>query len=102
MTDNILQMWPEILAVVGGSVIIFLFALAMGLPHHPKVLPGSSGHRPSDETGGDEEIRADGYIDSFAGEIEEAGGSMPPVVKLALPGILIWWLLYLILNWTPK
>jgi hypothetical protein len=102
MTDNILQIWPEILAVVGGSVVLFLFALALGLSHKSKTLPGSSGHRTSDESGNDEEIRADGYIDSFAGEIEEAGGSMPPVVKLALPGILIWWLLYLILNWMPK
>ena len=102
MTDNILQMWPEILAVVGGSVILFLFAIALGLPHRPKTLPGSSGHRPAEESGEDEEIRADGYIDSFAGEIEEAGGSMPPVVKLALSGILIWWLLYLIFNWVSK
>ncbi|MCB2178286.1 hypothetical protein KQH61_00045 [bacterium] len=102
MTANVLQIWPEILGVVGGSVVLFLFALALGLPHRPKTLPGSRGHRPTDESGEDEEIRADGYIDSFAGEIEEAGGSMPPVVKLALPGILIWWLLYLILNWTLR
>jgi len=102
MTDNVLQMWLEILAVVSGSIILFAFAIAMGISHRPKTLPGSSGHRPAEESGEDEEIRADGYIDSFAGEIEEAGGSMPPVVKLALPVILIWWLLYLILNWTPR
>ena len=102
MTDNVLQLWPEILAIVGASVVLFLFALALGLPNRPKTLPGSSGHRSLDESGEHEEIRADGYIDSFAGEIEEAGGSMPPVVKLALPGILIWWLLYLIFNWAPK
>jgi hypothetical protein len=102
MTENVLQLWPEILAVIGGSIVLFLFALALGMPHRPKVLPGSSGHRAPEESGEDEEIRADGYIDSFAGEIEEAGGSMPPVVKLALPGILIWWLLYLIFNWAPK
>ena len=102
MTDNVLQIGPQIVAIIFGSVVLFLFALMLGLPHRPKTLPGSSGHRQETETGEDEEIRADGYIDSFAGEIEEAGGGMPPVVKLALPGILIWWLLYLILNWTPK
>ncbi|MFL7894217.1 MAG: hypothetical protein ACK2UM_09145 [Anaerolineales bacterium] len=102
MTDNVLQILPEILAIIGGSVVIFLFAVALGIPHRPKNLPGSSGHRPPEDSGENEEIRADGYIDSFAGEIEEAGGGMPAVVKLALPGILIWWLLYLILNWTPK
>ena len=102
MTDNVLQLWPQIRAIIFGGVVLFLFALMLGLPHRPKTLPGSSGHRKDSEIGEDEEIRADGYIDSFAGEIEEAGGGMPPVVKLALPGILIWWLLYLILNWTPK
>jgi hypothetical protein len=102
MTENVLQQWPEILAVIGGSIVLLLFALALGMPHRPKVLPGSEGHRPNEENAENEEIHADGYIDSFAGEIEEAGGSMPPVVKLALPGILIWWLLYLIFNWAPK
>lgn len=102
MTENALELWPEILAVIAGVIILFLFALTVALPHRVKTKPGSSGHRPSDESGEHEEIRTDGYIDSFAGEIEEAGGSMPPVVQLALPGVLVWWLLYLIFNWTPK
>lgn len=102
MTENILQLWPEIWGVVGWSIVLFIFALALGLPHRSKILPGSSGHRPTKEDGEHEEIQADGYIDSFAGEIEEAGGGMPPVVKLVLPGILLWWLLYLIFNWAPK
>lgn len=102
MTENILQLWPEIMWVAAGSAILFIFALALGLQHYPKVRPGSSGHRATEDEGEHEEIDADGYIDSFAGEIEEAGGGMPPVVKVALPGILIWWLLYLIINWTPK
>lgn len=102
MTENILQLWPEILGIVGWSIGLFIFALALGLSHRSKVLPGSSGHRTTEEGGEHEEIQADGYIDSFAGEIEEAGGGMPPVVKLVLPGILLWWLLYLIFNWAPK
>jgi hypothetical protein len=102
MTDNVLRIGPEILAVVGGIIVLFLFSVALGISHRSKTLPGSSGHRPAEEAGEHEEIRADGYIDSFAGVIEEAGGGMPPVVKLALPGILIWWFLYLILNWTPR
>jgi hypothetical protein len=53
-----------------------------------------------EEDGGHEEIRGDGLIDSFSGEIEEAGGGMPLVVKIALPGILLWWLIYLIINWA--
>lgn len=102
MTANVLQIWPEIISIVGGVVVLAFFALLLGLPHRPKVLPGSSGHRDKDDQGEHEEINPDGYIDHFAGVIEEAGGSLPPVVKWAIPGILLWWLLYLIFNWIPK
>ena len=102
MTDNVLQIWPQIISIVGGIVVLAFFALLLGLPHRPKVLPGSSGHRDKNDQSEHEEISPDGYIDHFAGVIEEAGGSLPPVVKLAIPAILIWWLLYLIFNWIPK
>ena len=102
MTQNVLQIWPEILAVVVGALILFLFALTVALPYKPKSLPGSSGHREEGEEGINEEIRADGYIDSFNNTIEEAGGALPLIVRLAIPGIIIWWLIYLILNWTPR
>jgi hypothetical protein len=74
MTQNVLQFWPEIWAVLGAIFILTVFAI--------------------------EEIHADGYIDSFAKDIEEAGGGMPPLVKVALVGIILWWLVYLVLNWT--
>jgi hypothetical protein len=102
MTQNALQVGPEILWIVLGAVILLLFGLTLALPHRPKTLPGSSGHREKEAEAEHEEIHPDGYIDSFAGEIEEAGGGLPPVVKLALPGIILWWLIYLILNWTPR
>jgi hypothetical protein len=102
MTQNVLQIWPEIVGIVGGGLVLLLFALAVALPHRPKTLPGSSGHRAPEEQGEHEIIRPDGYIDSFAKEIEEAGGALPLVVRLALPGVLLWWLIYLILNWTPR
>ncbi|MFN2136200.1 MAG: hypothetical protein ACK2UK_09615 [Candidatus Promineifilaceae bacterium] len=99
MTENVLQIWPEIWAVLGGIFILLVFALALAVPQRPKTLPGSQGHRLEDDDDA-EEIRADGYIDSFAKDIEEAGGGMPPIVKLALPGIILWWLIYLVLNWS--
>jgi hypothetical protein len=102
VTQNTLQLGPQIMWVVAGAGVLFLFALTLGLPHHPKVKPGSGGHRKPEEESGHEEIRPDGYIDSFANEIEEAGGGLPPVLKLALPGILIWWLVYLIIFWTER
>jgi hypothetical protein len=99
MTENVLQLWPQLLGMITGSAVLILFALVLALPHRPKILPGSSGHRDIEDQGEHEEIRGDGYIDSFSGEIEEAGGSIPPVVLVAIPGVLIWWLLYLILFW---
>jgi hypothetical protein len=102
MTQNVMQLGPEIIAVAGGIAVLLLFALAIALPSRPKTLPGSRGHREASEETVHEEIRADGYIDSFAKDIEEAGGGLPVVVKLALPGVLLAWLLYLILNWTPR
>jgi hypothetical protein len=101
MTQNALELWPEILAVISGTVVLFLFALTVAISHKSKTLPGSSGHREEEDHEGHEEIQPDGYIDSFAGVIQEAGGGLPPVVVLAVPGILLWWLLYLILNWVP-
>jgi hypothetical protein len=97
-----MTVWPEIVAIVGGAIVLLLFGLSIALRQRPTVAPGSSGHRDVTEEGLHEEVRPDGYIDSFAKEIEEAGGSLPPVVKLALPGILIWWLIYLIVNWAPR
>jgi hypothetical protein len=102
MTQNELQLWPEIATIIGGVLALFLFAVAIALPNRPKTLPGSSGHRSKDEEEEHEEIRPDGYIDSFSGEIEEAGGGLPLVVKLALVGVILWWVGYLILNWTPR
>ncbi len=102
MTVNVLELWPQILAVVAGSVVLLVFALVVALPNRPKVLPGSQGHRDEGEQPGHEVIRPDGFIDTFGRQIEEAGGSLPLIVKLALPGILLWWLLYLILNWAPR
>lgn len=102
MTDNVLRLWPEILTVIGWGLVSLLFAITLGMPHRPKIRPGSQGHRLAGQSGENEENLPDGYIDSFAGVIEEAGGGMPPVLKLALPAILICWVLYLIFNWAPK
>ena len=102
MTQNSLHIGGEILGIVGGALVLFIFALTLVLKHTPKVLPGSSGHREEGAEGEHEVIRPDGYIDSFARVIEEAGGSLPPIIQIAIPGILLWWLIYLIVYWAPR
>ena len=101
MTLNVLDLRSEIFAVISGIIVLSIFALTIAIPHVGKKKPGSSGHREEEDHTGHEEIRSDGFIDSFAGTIEEAGGGFPLIVKVAIPGILIWWLVYLILFWKP-
>jgi hypothetical protein len=102
MTQNVMDLGSQIIWIAAGAFVLLLFALAVAMPHRARMLPGSQGHRAKEEESEHEEIRPDGYIDSFAGEIEEAGGGLPLVVRIALPGILLWWLLYLIVNWTQR
>lgn len=100
MTQNALQVGSEILGIVVGAMVLLIFALAFALPLRSRILPGSRGHR-DDEDGHHEDVRPDGYIDSFNREIEEAGGGLPWVVIVAVVGVLLVWLLYLVLHWTP-
>jgi uncharacterized membrane protein len=100
MTGNLVEGWGEIIWVIASIAILVAFAVALALPQSGGRKPASRGHRHKGDETGEEEIRPDGYIDSFANEIEEAGGSIPPVVKLAVPVVLLWWLGYIALNWT--
>ena len=99
LTQNALRVWPEIIGIVAGTLVLLIFALTFVLPPRSRTLPGSRGHRESDEDGRHEDVRADGYIDGFNKEIEEAGGGVPWVVYVAIPGVLIFWVVYLVLEW---
>ena len=56
-------------------------------------------HEARGQESGGEHVRADGYIDSFAGLVEEAGGSMPLIVSVFTIGLAVWWASYLLLLW---
>ena len=101
MTQNTLHLGPEIIGIVIGVVVLLIFALTFALPQRSRILPGSRGHRDPDDDGQHEDVRPDGYIDSFNREIEEAGGGLPWVVYVAVPGVLIVWVVYLVLQWKP-
>ena len=100
MSTLIAYLDTQVVGFIIGIVALLIFAVAIGLPQGSGKSPGSEGHRAPEDDIGHEEIRGDGFIDSFSGELEEAGGGLPLVVKIALPGVLIWWLVYLILNWA--
>jgi hypothetical protein len=101
MTVHGLNALTELLGMIGAVLVIGVFTFALSVKHKPSIRPGSKGHR-DDGDAEHERIRADGYIDSFSREIEEAGGGLPLVVQLSTVGFFVWFLLYLILFWSPR
>jgi hypothetical protein len=111
MAMNVLNVWGEIVGIAVGAVILLVFAITFSpLVHRPRVPSGSAvettdtgdkeAHEEHGEESGGEHVHADGYIDSFAGLIEEAGGSLPLLVTIFSIGLLIWWGVYLVTNWS--
>jgi len=102
MPDNVLQVWPTILSVVTWTIVLIAAALAFAIRHRAHTGPASSGHRPPGEESEDERSSPDGYIDSFANVVEEAGGGLPLMGWIVMIAVWLMWLLYMIFNWTPR
>lgn len=111
MSANVLSVWGEIIGIAGGGLALLIFGIFFSsFGKRLRTPPGSAGRRTTpgeqksrreeQEEQGGETVRADGYIDSFAGVIEEAGGGPPLLVQIALIAIPIWWLAYIIINWS--
>jgi len=102
MTANAMNVGGEILGIAVGAFALLIFGILFALmSRRPTIPPGSKGRRETGEQGTHETIAADGYIDSFAGVIEEAGGDLTPLVKVGLIVIPLWWITYMIINWSP-
>jgi hypothetical protein len=101
MTVHGIDLPAELFGIVAAIVGLLIFTLAVAVHHRSTVLPGSGGHRSIDDSE-HERIRADGYIDSFSNEIEEAGGGLPLIVRLALIVVLAWFVIYLVLFLFPR
>lgn len=111
MTANVLNITGELIGIVVGAVVLWLFAITFSpIVRRPTILPGQAGPRTTrgadvahdiegQEKGG-EVVRADGYIDSFAGVVEESGGGLPLIVTITAIAIPLWWLLYIVINWS--
>ncbi len=102
MVANGMNIWGEILGIASGGLVLFLFGTLMAITvKHTNKPAGRKGRRQPTDRGTEETISSDGLIDSFAGLVEEAGGSLPPLVTVSLIAIPLWWLIYMILNWSP-
>ena len=100
MTQNALHVGPEIIGIVVGAVVLLVFAFAFALPTRSRDPPRQQRSPREEDDGRHEDVRPDGYIDSFNREIEEAGGGLPWVVFIAVPAVLIAWVVYLVLHWN--
>ena len=102
MPDNVLRVGPEIFSVAVWTLVLFMGALALAIRHRARVSPGSSGHRLPEDEGESETIGPDGYIDSFANTIEEAGGGLPRMGGVIVIALLLAYFGYLIYFWQPR
>jgi hypothetical protein len=99
--DNVLNVSSELFTVVAGTITLLGLALAFAFRHRAKTRAGSSGHRPEEEHEDVERIGPDGYIDTFANVISEAGGGLPTIAIVIIAVTLIAYFAYLILFWQP-
>lgn len=111
MAMNVLNIWGEIFGIAGGALILIIFAVTFS----PLVTRYRIPHRRMDETtvseGGLEnpanknelevdKIRAQDYVESFNGDITGGRGALPLVVTVFSLGLIIWWAVYLVTNWS--
>jgi hypothetical protein len=100
--NNVLDIGGQVFSVVAGTLVFLGAALAFAVRHRMKVRPGSAGHRPEAEREDVERISPDGYIDTFANVIEEAGGGLPVMAGVIIAVTVISYFAYLILFWQPR
>ncbi len=113
MPINVLNVVGQLIGILSATVVLLIFALTFSpLVYRPRVPSGAAAeptepgekeaHEAHGQESGGEHVRADGYIDSFAGLVEEAGGSLPLIVSVFTIGLFLWWAVYLVIEWdTP-
>jgi hypothetical protein len=100
--DNVLRIGPEVFSVVAGAIVFIGAALAFAFKYHStSAKAGESGQRPGDQSKEAERVSPDGFIDSFAGVVSEAGGGLPFTAWLIMGTVLVCYVVYLFLNWSP-
>lgn len=100
MPENVLKIGPQIFSVVAGFIVFLGAALAFAFKYRAASdKAGARGSRPSGQTEEAEIARPDGFIDSFAGVISEAGGGVPFMAWMTIAVVLVCYFAYLFVNW---
>ena len=100
MPENVLKIVPQLISVIAGTIVLLGAALAFSFKYHATSdKAGTRGQRPADQTKQAEIAAPDGFIDSFAGTISEAGGGVPFTAALIMIAVLVTYVVYLFINW---
>jgi hypothetical protein len=101
MPTNVLQTGPQLFAVLAGMIVLLGASLAFAFKHRATSADaGQSGHRPADSEEDTERVSPDGFIDSFAGVISEAGGGMPVIGWVIIGTTAACYFGYLFIHWV--
>ena len=101
MPDNVLRIGPEIFSVLAGTLVFLAAAFVFAFKYRATATkkPGESGQRPEQQAKEGERVSPDGFIDSFAGVISEAGGGLPFTAWVIMGATLVCYIVYLFINW---
>lgn len=100
MPDSVLNVSGQWFSVIAGTITLLGLALAFAFKYHAvSEKAASRGHRPDERANEGEVFSPDGFIDSFAGRISEAGGGMPWLSTVIMLIVLASYFVYLIVNW---
>ena len=101
MPHNVLEVGPQLFAVVAGIIVLLGGSLAFAFKHKAtQADAGEAGHRPATAEEDTERVSPDGFIDSFAGTISEAGGGMPVIGWVIMSVVAICYVAYLFVHWV--
>lgn len=100
MPENVLKIGPELFSVLAGTIVFLGAALVFAFKYHATSSKAAEkGQRPEGHTQDAERVSPDGFIDSFAGTISEAGGGLPFMALLIMGVTLVCYVVYLFLYW---
>lgn len=102
MVENTTNIEVEAFWIVASAAALIVFSVFLAWRSKARRIPSGSKRHRKEPSGEFEQIKADGYIDSFAGEIEEGGGEVTPLIKIVTIAVLIWWAGYIIYYWSPR